>query len=363
MRQADWVAYLLLGLYGLTALVGFLNLLLMRHPHRLREGLKFCILIPARDEAENLRRLIPSLREFNPEIPVLVFDDESTDATAAVSKSLGATVVSPSESLPQGWTGKNRACHELAKAAAQLVGIDWFLFLDADVYPSPEFIPAMRSLCAEAPPSVGVVTGFPQIQAGRGLQPLFLAWVGWVLLCTTPYGLICRTGKGHVRFKNGQVHAWRREVYLALMPNEAVRTRIMEDVEIGRLLARKGVGVEVANLSSVFGVRMYETWQETLDGMSKNSFEITGSVAGSIAIAASFLVAGWGWLFMGRLMPYGLGLMFLSGVFTVMIVRTVFWPALLAPVIPTIGAYTIIRSAIWHKTGRVRWKGRLYPGL
>ena len=356
------MAYLLLGLYGLTAFVGLLNLLLMRHPNRLRGGLRFCVLIPARNEAQNLRRLVPALLEAEPLTPVLVFDDESTDGTGEVAASLGAVVVKPDGPLTAGWTGKNRACYELARAAAELEGIEWFLFLDADTYPSPEFLPAMRSLCASMPDSVGMVTGFPQIQAGQGWQPLFLAWVGWALLCSTPYGLICRSGLGHVRFKNGQIHAWRREVYLAVQPNEAVRSRIMEDVEIGRLLARRGIGVEVANLSNVFGVRMYETWQETLDGMSKNAYEITGSVFGSLLVALLLLALGWGWLLMGRLALVGLGLLMLSGLFTVLIVRTVLWPALLMPLVPTIGAFTVLRSTVWHRTGRVVWKGRTYPG-
>jgi hypothetical protein len=205
-----------------------------------------------------------------------------------------------------------------------------------------------------------MITGFPHILPGRGIEPLFLAWVGWILLTTNPYGVISRTGVGHSRFKNGQVHCWRREIYLRLQPNERVKGQIMEDVMIGRLLAKEHVGTEVANLSSVLKVRMYEHWRQTFDGMSKNSFEITGSVGGTLAVAALFLFAGWGWLLTGPLMGVAVGLLLASGVFVCLIARAAWWPMLFAPLVPTIGAITMLRSAVWHKRGIVKWKGRVY---
>jgi hypothetical protein len=136
----------------------------------------------------------------------------------------------------------------------------------------------------------------------------------------------------------------------------------MEDVGIGRLLAREQVRVEVANLSSVMSVRMYDHWRETLDGMSKNSYEIANSDVGSVLVAGFLFFLAWGWLVMGRLAFAGLGLMLLSGLFTAAIVRAPLWPGLLMPLAPTIGAFTILRSMVWHRRGTVRWKGRVYPG-
>ena len=117
------MAIAILVVYSLFALVALLNLVLMRCPLARAEGDAFCVLIPARNEAENLRELIPSLLAQSGGAPkIYVFDDESDDGTADVAAGLGATVVRPRESLPKGWTGKNRACHELAKAAAERSG-------------------------------------------------------------------------------------------------------------------------------------------------------------------------------------------------------------------------------------------------
>jgi glycosyltransferase involved in cell wall biosynthesis len=361
-RTVNCVVVLLVGLYGLFALVALLNLGLMRRPRGRAETPSLCVLIPARDEAANLARLVPALVGPNPGLRVYVFDDESSDGTAEVAARHGAVVVRPKGPLPAGWTGKNRACHELAKAAAEDSNAEWMLFLDADVYPEPEFIPAVRWLLGTTSRKNGAVSGFPQVVPGRGIEPLFLAWVGWSLLATNPFGVVARTGMGHNRFTNGQFHAWRREVYTRYWPNEQVRAHVMEDVTMGRLMAREGVPIEVVNVSSVLGVRMYETWRQTLDGMSKNAYEITGSAGGTVALALLMLFLGWAWLLAGAWWPVALGVFLLSGLAVVATVRTKLWPAFALPVAMTICAYTLLRSLAWRRAGKVVWKGRTYPG-
>ncbi|MCC7229483.1 MAG: glycosyltransferase [Fimbriimonadaceae bacterium] len=347
-------------LYSVFAFVAALNLALMRRPRPQLEGDDFCILIPARNESNNLQELIPLLQsQLGGPPKIYVFDDESEDGTGQVAADLGALVVRPREPLPKGWTGKNRACHELAKVAAEDSDAKWYLFLDADVRPAPHFLAAMRGLAVQSGRAV-VLTGFPQMLPGKGMEPLFLAWVGWILLSTNPYGLVSRTGRSHSRFTNGQVHAWRSDVYVDLWPNERVKGHVMEDVMMGRILAHEKLKVEVANLSHCVKVRMYDSWRETLDGMSKNSFEITGSVIGSLLLALFLAAIGLLWLGAGSLIWAGLGTLILSGILVAITVRGPIWPAFLMPLALLIGAWTILRSAYWRKTGQTRWKGRIY---
>jgi hypothetical protein len=347
-------------MYGLFVFVAGTNWLLMRRP-RLNQGRQehptLVVLIPARDEEANLQRLLPALV---PEVKVYVFDDESSDRTAEVTRELGAVLVRPRETLPKGWTGKNRACHQLALAASEDSDAEWLLFMDADAHPYPNFVAGVQDLIRQAGPRCGVLTGFPTIVSGRGLQPLFLAWVGWILLCTNPYGLVSRTKKGHNRFTNGQFHVWRRDVYTRLWPNEAVRGSILEDVKMGRLCAKEGVPVEVANISSILWVKMYDTWRETLDGMSKNSHEVADSTVGTILLALLLLLIAWGWALAGTLKWIDLSLFFATAFFCTLLCRTKIWGFWLVPIAMTIGTYTMIRSMVWHRRGAVVWKGRTY---
>lgn len=339
---------MILALYGFFLFIAFINWALMRRPGT-GEPSKVAILIPARNEAENLRRLLPALGD----LPVFLYDDASTDETAAIALSHGATVIKGVE-LPAGWTGKNHACHRLAQAAAEASDADWWLFLDADVYPGENFPLDIRAALGTA--KCPVVTGFPRGLPGRGIEPLFLAWVGWILLATNPFGLVSLTGKGHNRFLNGQFIAWKPTTYTALWPHERLKGAILEDVRIGRLLAKEGIRVEVWNASKLLAVRMYDTWRQAFDGMSKNSFEITGSAFGTVFLALVMIALGWLWV----LQPLAVALLVLSGFFTARIMRYPLWVIPFFPICLTIAGVTLIRSLIWHKTGRVQWKGRAY---
>lgn len=338
-------------LYAWLALTALGNLIFMPRPRSGgKGGAGILLLVPARDEEENLAELVPLLREQGAR--VAVFDDESTDRTAEVAREAGATVIRPSGPLPPGWTGKNRACHELA-LWAETTDADLWLFLDADVRPKAGFLDGMADLARLAP----VVTGIPHIRPGRGVEPLFMAWVGWIILASNPFWIVGLTGLSHNRFLNGQVTLWHRDVYTRLRPNEAVKGRIMEDVTMGRLLAREKVPVVTANLSGVLDVHMYDHWRQTLDGFSKNSYEMTNSAWGTILVTLLLLFGALAWI----VSPIAAACFYSSGLFVALLARTSLWPLVFMPVGLIIGAFTCLRSLWWRKTGRTAWKGRTYP--
>lgn len=345
-------------LYGFFVLVAAINLALMRRPGR-GGGPAFSVLIPARDEEANLRRLVPELVRQGAR--VYVYDDESSDGTAEAALASGASVIRGGP-LPVGWTGKNRACRELAKAASEDSSAEWMLFLDADVSPGPDFVAGIGSLIARRGRVCPVITGFPRFLPGSGLEPAYLSWMTWLLLCTNPFGLVARTGLGHSMFTNGQVTAWRTSTYWEINPHEEVKGDVLEDVKIGRLLARRKVAVEVADLGSLLGVRMYETAGQALNGMTKNSCQIAGPGVGSWLLALGLMLVGVGWAFAGEWWWAALGLLVLGRLISNGISRHPWWSCLLLPASLLAGVWTIVRSELWAKRGALEWKGRRYPG-
>ena len=333
----------------------------MARPKPSAEGPAIRFLIPARNEAENLAALLPVLKEQG---SVTVFDDESEDATAEIARAHGATVLRPAEPLPEGWTGKNRACHALGHSEFEE---PYLCFLDADVRVTPDFAARLRTV---AKPD-RVATAFPTIVRGLFPEPIVLAWVGWSLLALNPFFLVQLTGKGHNRFTNGQITLWPKELYRRLNPNERTRGRILEDVLIGRLLANEKIPVLTLNLASSMSTAMYRTWDQAYDGMSKNSYEITGNGWGNAALAGLLALLGFG-PFLLAAPPFGMAtgsgaqavesyaLLTVSALATARLCRGNLLYAGLFPLSLLMGALILLRSHAWRLLGKTRWKGRVY---
>ena len=97
-------------------------------PSKKSDAGKITIIIPARDEEENIGNLLRSIREQETQpLEILVVDDQSTDNTARVARDFGASVILGKE-MPKGWKGKTWACQQGADAAKG----EWLLYLDAD---------------------------------------------------------------------------------------------------------------------------------------------------------------------------------------------------------------------------------------
>lgn len=84
------------------------------------------IIIPARNEAKNLPKLLNSIAK-DPQIEVIVMDDDSTDNTIAIAKYYDAKVYTVNNDMT--WKGKSHACWEGSHYATN----DLLMFIDADV--------------------------------------------------------------------------------------------------------------------------------------------------------------------------------------------------------------------------------------
>jgi glycosyltransferase involved in cell wall biosynthesis len=127
-----------------------------------RARLSYALVTPARDEADNLRRLAGSLLNQDA-LPVawVVVDNGSTDATYDVVSSLAQAhdwievLSSPSARTAQPGTPIVRAVHA---GLARVPRVDVVVKLDADVSMGPEYFAALLA-AFESDPKLGIASG------------------------------------------------------------------------------------------------------------------------------------------------------------------------------------------------------------
>ena len=122
---------------------------------------RISVILPAKNEAEGLRRTLPGLAALPAGTELIVVDDGSTDATAQVAREHGATVLSSPYSM-----GNGAAIKRGARAASG----DTLVFLDADGQHNAELIPRLLARLDQGYDMVVGARGWDgQANVGRGL--------------------------------------------------------------------------------------------------------------------------------------------------------------------------------------------------
>jgi hopene-associated glycosyltransferase HpnB len=129
-------------------------------------GIRVSAVIPARDEAGTIARVVESLRaqHFSGSLSITVSDDESSDATAEIARAAGASLVVRVPERPGGWKGKLWALDSgISGIRAVEPAPDFFLLTDADI----EYVSAnaLTSLVAKAEQGFDLVSVMVRLHA------------------------------------------------------------------------------------------------------------------------------------------------------------------------------------------------------
>lgn len=310
------------------------------------------ILIPARNEEDNLRRLLPSLfSQTYASFEVVVVDDGSTDATWDVLQSTDddRLVTVRGDGPPEGWLGKPHACYVAARHASG----DAYLFLDADTELRDD--EALRRIVERnaALPDDSVATGLPRL---GGAAKLLVSLVPNAILTGLPWPLVRPLRLASLGALNGQCWMIDAERYHDLEPHVHVKDKVLEDVEIGRYVKREGFTPELLDVRDEITVFMYASFGDAWRGFRKNAYLILGG--SPIAFVGLYLFFLTTFVLSPLAHPAFLasvvGLKFTTDRLT----RFSPFLSILAPISYLLGSALQLDSALHHWTGRVSWKGR-----
>lgn len=309
------------------------------------------VCIPARNEADNLRRLLPTLQNQDyPDLEILLWDDGSEDETWSVVDTVDDPRVSSFRggTPPEGWFGKVHALYQCSRRANG----DCYVFLDADTeLQGPN---ALRGLVARHHRAPGSVTSGLTHLRGGGL--LLVSLLPHTLLRSLPWSQVQRTSIPEMSALNGQCWVIDADIYHQYEPHLETKTEILEDMAIGRYLKEQGHPPALLNLQDLVAVYMYEDYASAWRGFRKNTYPLLGGTPLRFALLFGMYVLAW------IVAP------FLSGWFLASLYGTKFitdrasgmplYVSVLAPVSYLLGLFIQIDSALHHWLNRVRWKGR-----
>lgn len=131
--------------------------------------MKLSIIMPAKNEAAGLAKVLPGLRQRHPDAELIVVDDGSTDDTGAVALQYGAKVVPAPYSM-----GNGAAIKRGARAASG----DILVFMDADGQHDPASIAALLDRLDQGYDMVvGARDWSGQAGVSRGLANTLYNWL------------------------------------------------------------------------------------------------------------------------------------------------------------------------------------------
>ena len=229
------------------------------------------ILVPARNEEENVGRCIESLlAQDYPSFEVLVLDDQSTDRTLAILRKIADSQpklrVLTGSAPPEDQSGKNWACNQLANQAQS----NLLFFTDADTVHKPKTLTELvTALMGE---KADLLTGFPRQELQSWLEKVLVPFFTWASLSFIPLGLAYRVRSQALVTAVGQVMLFRRKAYLQIGGHAALGTAIVDDLLLARRIKTAGMRWRVTRLSDLISCRMYQGGWEAIQGFSKNLF-------------------------------------------------------------------------------------------
>jgi chlorobactene glucosyltransferase len=230
------------------------------------------ILIPARNEEATIDHTLAahaaSVAGTSAVCEILVLDDLSTDSTAKRIATLEAEHPSirliSGEPLPEGWLGKNWACHQLARQSKG----DVLVFTDADVAWLPLALSGVLHQLDRLP--VDLLTVWPTQRTDSWAERLVVPMMMFAICAYLPEIAVRKTGFASLAAANGQCMVFRRAAYERIGGHERVRGEIVEDVALARLIKRAGLRLGMVLGDGQISCRMYRGWEEVLRGYGKN---------------------------------------------------------------------------------------------
>ena len=322
-------------------------------------NLSFSILVPCRNEAENVSELVATLGALDhPRYEVIFIDDNSTDGTEellrqAITNRPYMKVISAAP-LSDGWMGKPWALSQGLSHSNH----EYIATVDADVRLAPDALSAMDSVLQRT--GSDFLSPYPSQTAVTMSERLVQPLLQWTWMTTVPLRLAMRSSRPSLAVANGQFLIVKKSALISVGGFAAIQSSVLDDIDLARALIRGGFSGGVCDGSKIASTRMYSSFREIRAGYGKSMSTGFGGVFGSLALAAVMAISGllpFIFSFFGSTMATAaLLLVVTSRVVSSISSRSLIIDSLLHPISTIVFIYLLIYSNFFHS--KITWKGR-----
>lgn len=322
-------------------------------------NLSFSILVPCRNEADNVSELVSSLGALDhPRYEVIFIDDNSTDNTGdllsqAVRERPAMKVVS-APALPDTWMGKPWALSQGLDHAHH----EYIVTVDADVRLAPDSLSAMDAVLQRT--GSDFLSPYPAQIAETLTERLIQPLLQWTWMTTVPLRLAMRSARPSLAVANGQFLFIKKSALVSIGGFNSIQSSVLDDIDLARVLVRSGYKGGVCDGSTIASTRMYASFAEIRAGYGKSMSTGFGGIIGSLALALVmaisavvpfiYSIAG------SSIATAALLLVLASRVVSAISSRSLLIDALLHPISALFFIYLLIYSNLFHS--KIMWKGR-----
>ncbi|MFC2145540.1 glycosyltransferase, partial [Actinomycetota bacterium] len=333
------------------------------------------ILVPARNEAANIKRCIRSLlKQDYPNIEIIVLNDNSEDDTALIVERLAAEnsnlKLINGKPLKPGWLGKCYACYQLSKHAKG----EYFVFTDADTFHVKSSVSSAIGCLVSN--KLDVLSAIPrQIMVGIH-ERMVVSWTHFGILSLLPLIMVKKSKNPLFATANGQFLLFKRKVYEKIGGHKSIKAKVLEDIHMAKQVKRCGYRIMLFDGSTNIACRMYRNFKDLLRGFSKFMYAAFDFKLFTMTFVVLFIIS----VFLAPFILLPLGLLvfdwsgtliglFIIQIFAVLVMRSILAIRVKSRAIdvllhPLSTAYILlicINSVLQTKFGEgVNWKDRRY---
>jgi 4,4'-diaponeurosporenoate glycosyltransferase len=252
------IALMIIGI--ICILILFKSIRKLNRVENLRSDELISIIIPMRNEEKNIENLLNSLvMQSYKNIQIICVDDNSSDKTYELARKYPVEVYKTKEK-PEDWIGKSWAClFGVEKAKG-----DIFIFMDADV--SVDYN-TVESLMNEYLTDKKTISVMPYHETKRFYEQ-FSFFFNYIQFAANGMGF---NNDYYYLGLYGPIILIHKDDYKSIGTHEAVKNSLIEDVDLGINLHKKGLGFKLFMGDEGIKYRMYPNgFNALVQGWCKN---------------------------------------------------------------------------------------------